>query len=54
MGMTMPEQTQKLKPLVLTYDVGRSSFEIAKLPEANRDVASRREKQRLDRVLPPV
>jgi hypothetical protein len=54
MGMTMPEQAQKLEPLVLTYGIGRSSFEIAKLPKANQDVTSRREKQRPDRVLPPV
>jgi hypothetical protein len=45
MGVAMPEQIQKLEPLVLMHDVGRSFFEIAKLPEAIRHVASRREKQ---------
>jgi hypothetical protein len=54
MGMTMPQQMQKPPPLVFTDDVGRSSFEIAELPETSRHVAPGGEEQRLDRVLPPV
>jgi hypothetical protein len=52
--MTVPQQMQKPLPLVFTDGVGRSAFEIAELPEAGRNAAPRGEKQRLDRVLPPV